>query len=174
MNKQQIKVLFLFIVIGLIIIGIVYFVVNRDSLSDDPYYSQYLIDLTNGNASDYIVNREYDSNEYVNVELSDQQMASIYLNDFYNMMFEDINEAYQLLDSSFVEENDITLDDFSSFASMILATPNALQITGYTTERNSSQNLVQYDIITANGIHYTFLEKGIMVYSVSYDSNITG
>lgn len=91
--------------------------------SRDIYNESYL------NGEDYIMTpKKYGVNEYSVINITEEQMAKIYLNDFENYLYYDINYAYQLLNEQYrnlkfgsIENfanyinsfNDITLDRYS-------------------------------------------------------------
>ncbi len=165
MNKKEIKILLaiIFIFLG---IGIIYYTKDYYTKKNEkeyvPYYLKRPEELNN------IEPKVYGANEYSIVNIENKALASIYLKDFYNLMKEDINKAYQLLEDDFREENYKTLESFQVFAQEVLTNENSLNIV--TKTFSSSQNIDTYDIITESGINYFFTAEAIMVYRVRFEN----
>lgn len=165
MNKHEWKFLVVLIII-FAIIGLFY--VGRKRYIDDheeEYVPKYLKDAQSGKEQ-LVKPKVYGVNEYSIVNMDEKEMASIYLQDFYNLMTTDVNQAYQLLEDDFRKENYPTIESFQIFVNQVISDTNSLNIATKTV--SSSQNTYVYDIITKSGINYFFTAEGVMVYRVRF------
>lgn len=165
MNKQEWKFLVV-LIISFAIIGLVY--VGREKYikkNEEEYVPEYLRDAQSGKEQ-LVKPKVYGVNEYSIVNMDEKKMASIYLQDFYNLMVTDVNQAYKLLEDDFRKKNYPTMESFQIFVKQVLSDTNSLNIATKTV--SSSQNTYVYDIITKSGINYFFTAEGVMVYRVRF------
>lgn len=165
MNRKEWKILIVIILIFASIGGIYLGRNYHKKKNEEEYVPDY---LKNAGKEDKIPPKVYGVNEYSIVNIENKDMAYIYLRDFYNLMLQDINAAYELLEDDFRKEKYPTLESFQNFANTQLENYNTLKIVTKTV--SSSQNTYIYDIITESGINYFFKAKGVMVYNVRFEN----
>ena len=109
-NKMLILLVSVFVTF-LLIYFIREFIASRDT-----YTESYL------DGQDYVMNpKTYGVNEYSPMNISDEQMATIYLNDFVSYLYSDINYAYQLLNVEYRNKKFGSLEKYKESISMMLS-----------------------------------------------------
>lgn len=88
------KILSLLVLVSVLIISF-YFI--REFIGSKEIYTESYLD-----GEEYIMNpKTYDVNEYSPVQITNEQIANIYLNDYKKYLFNNINYAYELLDEQY-------------------------------------------------------------------------
>ncbi|MBR6690833.1 MAG: hypothetical protein IKL65_05825 [Bacilli bacterium] len=153
--KKHKYTLLLFLVF--IVIMSAYFL--REYLASKSIYNESYLD-----GEDYIMTpKTYGVNEYSVINISDEQMASIYFNDFNSHLNTDINYAYKLLNVDYRNLKFGTVDNFINYI-------NSLNYNNMTIDRysiNSDRDI--YTIYTKDGNKYIFKISSVMEYEVYLD-----
>jgi len=141
----------------LVFLGLLSFYFIRGYIASKTTYIESYLD-----GKDYIMApKTYGVNEYSPINITDEQMANIYLNDFKYVMYNDINGAYNLLNQ---EYRDIKFGNITNFINYVNSLGN-ITIDRYSV---SSGNSV-YTIYTTDGKTYIFKVKSVMEYEVYLD-----
>ena len=105
---KKYKVIVLLVAVLLIFI-LAYFI--REYIASKDIYTESYLD-----GEEYIMNpKTYGVNEYSPMNVTDEQMASIYLNDFKNNLYNDINYAYELLNEEYRNLKFGSVDNFVNY-----------------------------------------------------------
>lgn len=147
----------LMILVLLFIFLISFYFIREYIASKDVYNESYL------NGEDYVmVPKSYGVNEYSVTNITDEQMALIYLNDFKSYLYSNINYAYQLLNEDYRTLKFGTVDNFLNY---IKSTNLNSNIDRYSI--NDTKDV--YTIYTENNMKYIFKAKSVMEYEVYLD-----
>lgn len=152
LNKKEIFIATI-VVILIILIYIIYFVVNNK-------------EARNGyNSPDDIITapKKYDVNEYYSLSISNEQMASIYLNDFLFIARTNPDEAYLLLDEEYRNKK---FGDVNNF--ILYVNNNYLKNISV---NEYAFNFNKYYIYDDFGNTFVFVIKSVMEYKVYLDEN---
>ncbi len=147
MNKKTLKLILIFVII-LAGVGILCFALLH--LKKDKEYN-YL--------------RKYDANEYIPTYVTYEDLAKIYLNDYFYYMRFDQKKAYDLLDKKYKEKK---FGSFNEFSNYIKDLRNSnLKMKRYV--KYTKNKYVIYKIYDRNGNVFIFKTNGIMQYKVYLD-----
>lgn len=146
----------LFILAILIIVLVLFYFIREYIASREIYTESYL------NGEEYIMNpKKYGVNEYSPINITEEQLASIYLNDFKNQIFNDVNYAYDLLNLEYRNTKFNSIDDFIAYA-------NSLNYKEMVMERYSiDKNTIS--VYMKDGQKYIFKIISVMEYEVYLD-----
>jgi len=145
------------ILIVFFILLLSFYLIREFLASREIYNESYL------NGEDYIMNSKvYGVNEYSIVNITQEQMANIYLNDFKNNMYNDVNYAYQLLNEEYRNMKFGNIDNFISYV-------NSLNGNNITIDRYSIDSSNIITVYTENDIKYIFKIISVMEYEVYLD-----
>ena len=107
--------------------------------------------------------KTYGVNQYSPVNITDEQMADIYLNDFKYNLFNDINSAYLSLNE---EYRNIKFGSFENFVNYV----NGLKFSNIILDRYSvSGDKKIFRIYTEDNQKYIFKVNSVMEYEVYLD-----
>ena len=146
------------IIIILLIIGIViatFFVLQGKN------------DNTKKKDEDIVYIKNYKVNEYIPVYISDEDMASIYLNDYINNITYDINVAYKSLNSDYKNKKFPNIDDFKEYLSKL--DYSKMRAKKYAVvQRNGFDYYFVYDL---SDQEYIFKTDGVLQYELYLDQD---
>lgn len=156
--KNNKKTIFYCILILLFVLGIYYF----NELSK------------RNNSEGILENRDkeivrYDANQYVPVYMTDEDMVKKYLIDFKNLMLNDVEEAYDTLNSEYRNLKYNSIDEFIQYVN----TSKSLSLYTLNVKKYSIKNINGYkyfDIYGTDGNRYIIKEISIMNYEVFLDN----
>lgn len=153
--KKHKKTFLLVLVFALLLL---FFVLREFMASRDKYTESYL------DGKDYVMNpKKYGVNEYSLVNITDEQMANIYLNDFKYNLYYDINNAYQLLNKEYRDLKFGSIDNFINYV-------NGINYENMIIDRYSiSSDNVTFTIYTKGNEKYIFKINSVMEYEVYLD-----
>lgn len=105
--------------------------------------------------------KHYEVNEYSSISISDQNMCKKYLNNYLNILSNDLNQAYNLLDE---EYRNTKFGNFENFR-------NYINSKKYTFGEVASYSVVgnKYYIYDENNNQFIFSTDGVMTYKVYLD-----
>ena len=151
---KKYKVLFVLAILIIVII-LIYFI-REYKASKEIYTESYL------NGEEYIMNpKKYGVNEYSVVNITDEQLASIYLNDFKNQMFNDVNYAFNLLNVEYRNIKFNSIDDFIVYVNNLNYKDMIME--SYSIDKNT------ISVYMKNGQEYIFKVISVMEYEVYLD-----
>ena len=105
--------------------------------------------------------KKYESNEYYNLNITDQELCTIYLNDFISILSTDISKAYDMLDSDY---RNTRFSDYNSFVNYINTIYSSISsVNTYKVEKD------RYYVYDKNGNVFIFVTNGVMNYKVYLD-----
>lgn len=146
-----------------VIIPIVLFVIVLAlylSKSGDSYTSSELI----------LKNREV--NEVVDIYVSEDDIPSYYLADYFDLLSNDFDEAYNRLDDYYKNASNIkNIKDFENYYKNNIFTLDYLSNTVSSYYIKYKNNYKYFFITDSSGHHYIFKEKSIMNYTIFLDKN---
>lgn len=148
------------LVIFFIILLLLYFL--RDFIASKNIYTEsYLRD------EEYIMSpKTYNVNEYSMVNISDEQMAGIYLLDFRYILYNDITSAYNLLDEAYRNKKFGSVENFQNYINSINFSN---VVSKYYVQR--SGDYVVYGVYDTNSNLFIFKTDGVMQYTVYFDED---
>ena len=122
--------------------------------------------LINSNGIDEydMIYKKYDINEYSVINISDEQLANIYLNNFKYYLFNDIESAYNLLDEEYRNIKFGSIDSFREYV-------NNSKYSDYTIEEYSvatDKRFIEVHILNDKKI--IFKINGVLDYKVYLDN----
>ncbi|MBQ2946909.1 MAG: hypothetical protein IJE04_03565 [Bacilli bacterium] len=145
------------LVLVFVILLVAYFI--REFIASRDIYNESYLD-----GDDYIMTKKiYGVNEYSVINISDEQMANIYINDFKNYLYTDINYAYQLLNEEYRNLKFGSIDSFKNYINSIDS--NDMDIDRYSI--NGDRNV--FTIYTKDNKKYIFKTMSVMEYEVYLD-----
>lgn len=148
----------IFICIGLILITfIIYlFVINKEEV------------LNESNTENYNYLKNYSSNEYVPVYVTEEDMAKKYLNDYKNNILTDIEEAYNSLNKEYREKRFGNLEKYKEYINdFISLSTYSMEVDKYSISSIGGDKV--FNIYDKSGNQYIIREKSIMNYEVYLD-----
>lgn len=148
----------IFVCIGLILITfIIYlFVINKEDI------------INESSTEDYNYLKNYSSNEYVPVYVTEEDMAKKYLNDYKNNMLTDVEEAYNSLNKEYREKRFGSLDKYEEYISNFISLSTySMEVDKYSISSIGGDKV--FNIYDKSGNQYIIREKSIMNYEVYLD-----
>jgi len=153
MNDYRKGPYIVFIVILLMfLIGIIIYVIYDNNINKNTFSSPL---------GDYEMHdKVYGVNEYSNVIVSKQQMASIYLANYLYILRTDLKKAYSMIDDDYIEDNNFDYQTFINFVSRIDFSNTTVS------EFSSFENT--YHVVDKAGNEFEFITDGVMTYTVKF------
>lgn len=147
-----------FILVLVFVLLLSFYLIREFIASRTIYTESYL------NGEEYIMNpKTYGVNEYSPVNITDEQMANIYLNDFKYNLFNDINYAYQLLNTNYRNAKFGSVNNFVSYI-------NRLNYNNMVIDRYSISDDNKFiTVYTKDNNKYIFKIISVMEYEVYLD-----
>ena len=127
------------------------------------YRSKKTLVPTN-NYINYTMNpKTYDVNEYNLVNITDKQLAAIYLNDYRNYLKNNIDQAYELLNEEYRSKKFNNIEEFKTYI-------NTININNMSVEKyNISDDKKIIDVYISDNDRFIFKIKNILEYEVYLD-----
>lgn len=127
------------------------------------YRSKKTLVPTN-NYINYTMNpKTYDVNEYNLVNITDRQLAAIYLNDYRNYLKNNIDQAYELLNEEYRSKKFNNIEEFKTYI-------NTININNMSVEKyNISDDKKIIDVYISDNDRFIFKIKSILEYEVYLD-----
>ena len=127
------------------------------------YRSKKTLVPTN-NYINYTMNpKTYDVNEYNLVNITDRQLAAIYLNDYRNYLKNNIDQAYELLNEEYRSKKFNNIEEFKTYI-------NTININNMSVEKyNISDDKKIIDVFISDNDRFIFKIKNILEYEVYLD-----
>lgn len=127
------------------------------------YRSKKTLVPTN-NYINYTMNpKTYDVNEYNLVNITDIQLAAIYLNDYRNYLKNNIDQAYELLNEEYRSKKFNNIEEFKTYI-------NTININNMSVEKyNISDDKKIIDVYISDNDRFIFKIKSILEYEVYLD-----
>ena len=151
----------LLIIALLIIIGISIYYYVRDYRAGKTVYYDSIV-------SGYVyepIPRVYEINEYITINVTDEDAAKLYYNNYMNLMRFDIKTAYLKLDEEYRSNKFPTLDSFKEY--VVKNNLGSAKLAKYTT--TTIDQKFSYILIDAKENMYVFITDGVMQYTVMFD-----
>ena len=147
----------IFVCIGLLLVT---FIIYLFTINDK--------DILNETIEDYTYLKNYSSNEYVPVYVTEEDMVKKYLNDYKNNMLSDIEEAYNSLNKEYREKRFGSLDKYKEYVNnFITLSTYSMEVDKYSVSSMSGDKV--FNIYDKSGNQYIIREKSIMNYEVYLD-----
>lgn len=107
--------------------------------------------------------KTYDVNEYNLVNITDRQLAAIYLNDYRNYLKNNIDQAYELLNEEYRSKKFNNIEEFKTYI-------NTININNMSVEKyNISDDKKIIDVYISDNDRFIFKIKNILEYEVYLD-----
>lgn len=152
-----------FLVLGIIVLVFLSAYFYREyRASKEIYYESYL------DGKEYImIPKTYGINEYSPINVPDEQMAKIYLNDYINNMYFDIESAYNLIDEEYRNKRFGNVSEYINYV-------NTLTYSSYKVKKYHVDSKGKYKIFwiyDENDNLFIFKTEGVMQYKVYLDDS---
>ena len=107
--------------------------------------------------------KTYGVNEYNLVNITDRQLATIYLNDYRNYLKNNIDQAYELLNEEYRSKKFNNIEEFKTYI-------NTININNMSVEKyNISDDKKIIDVYISDNDRFIFKIKNILEYEVYLD-----
>jgi len=147
----------IFICIGLLLVT---FIIYLFTINDK--------DILNDTIEDYTYLKNYSSNEYVPVYVTEEDMIKKYLNDYKNNMLNDVEVAYNSLNKEYRDKRFGSLDKYKEYVNnSISISTYSMEVDKYSVSSMSGDKV--FNIYDKSGNQYIIREKSIMNYEVYLD-----
>ena len=147
----------IFVCVGLLLVT---FIIYLFTINDK--------DILNETTEDYTYLKNYNSNEYVPVYVTEEDMAKKYLNDYKNNILNDVEEAYNSLNKEYREKRFGSLDKYKEYVNnFITLSTYSMEVDKYSISSMSGDKV--FNIYDKSGNQYIIREKSIMNYEVYLD-----
>lgn len=150
--------LYVIVVSSLVILGIICYILNQASKDKNITY------VESGENISFL--KKYEVNQFVPVYMTDEQMTTIYYNDYIQKMLYNREEAYNLLDKSFKKRYYPTFSDYNEYVESLLNKSPEFYLNTVTLDKNKKKT---YYALDSNNYLYTFNVTAVMVYTVRFD-----
>lgn len=151
-NKKSYIWLVILVILGLLVFyGIKIYRSKKTLVPTDDYIN-------------YTMNpKKYGVNEYNLVNITDRQLAAIYLNDYRNYLKNNIDQAYELLNEEYRSKKFNNIEEFKTYV-------NTININNMSVEKyNISDDKKIIDVYISNNDRFIFKIKNILEYEVYLD-----
>ena len=118
-----------------------------------------------GDKDEYKEVEQYEANQVSPVYITEDQMANIYLNDFYSLITTNIDKAYEKLNKEYREKKFGSITSFKNYVNSL----GNVAIKSFATK--NSNGYEYFYIYDTNNRLYIFRTKGVMQYEVFLDEN---
>lgn len=112
--------------------------------------------------------KHYEENEYIPVNITYDQMARIYLQDYVYKLIYDIDGAYDLLDDAYKLSKFPTIETFKDYVSSMMS-EKTREMTVVKYSVTDKVDYRYFDVYDTNDNLFIFKETGVMQYSVYFD-----
>lgn len=153
-KKYKIYIIFIALIVFIGIIGlIIYF--NKEKMIAYVQESEEISFL-----------KDYQVNQFVPVYVTDEQMVSIYYNDYINKMLYDRQKAYDLLHKNLKKKYFKSYNDYDNYVNEITNSSSNFAIKSFSIEPSRYETL--YKVVDENNDIYVFHVIAVMQYSVEF------
>lgn len=153
LKNKKVIVICLFLII---LVFVIYLISTNDN------------DIKESNTEDYQYLKRYNSNEYVPVYFTEEDVVKKYLNEYKNNMLYDVEEAYNSLNKEYREIKFKNLDGYKKYISDFISTfTYSMEVEKYAISYVNSNKL--FNIYDNSGNQYIFKEISIMNYEIYLD-----
>lgn len=152
------------------------------NIIDDDFIILVFHDLSSNSYSIYPVNSDnyekvinnirkinIENNNYNNIisteEFTDVQICKLYFSDYYDKIFNDRNEAYNLLSDDMKKK----FNSYEEFNTYIKDNISKISSSSKLCKMDEYKDSRSYSVIDSNDNSYTFTEKGVMNYKVYFN-----
>lgn len=153
LKKNKFLILFAIILIGVTIYLLYFF------KKEEEY------EFLNG---EDITLKHYEENEYIPVNITYDQMARIYLQDYVYKLIYNREDAYNTLDSKYRNAKFPTFDEFNQYVDTIMSVKlREMKVEKFAITEKS--DFKYYDVYDSADNLFIFKETGVMQYTVFFD-----
>lgn len=152
------------IIIFVILIGISFYIVYFYSKEKDYVYE----------SGEDISLKHYEENEYIPVNISYDQIARIYLQDYVYKLLYNREAAYNSLDLEYRKAKFATLEDFNEYVDSFLYSKSLRDAKVEKYAVSDRPNFRDFDVYDAGDNLFIFRETGVMQYTVFFDRYTVG
>ena len=122
------------------------------------------------NTDNYVYLKNYKSNEYVPLYITESDVVKKYLNEFRNNMLYDVEEAYNSLNREYRVKRFETLDGYKEYLNKVISSSTfSMEVDKYSVSYINGYKI--FNIYDKNGRQYIIKEISIMNYEVYLDQN---
>lgn len=124
--------------------------------------------LEESNTEDYKYLKNYSSNEFIPVYITEEDMAKKYLNEYKNDMLYNVEDAYNSLNEAYREKRFGSLEKYKEYVNGIMSLSLiSLTVDKYSVSNRGTNKI--FNIYDESGYQYIFKEISIMNYEVYLD-----
>lgn len=124
--------------------------------------------LEKGNSENYVYLKNYESNQYIPINIKEEDIAKKYLNDYKNNILTDVEEAYNSLNKEYREKRFGNLEKYKEYINdFISLSTYSMEVDKYSISSVGGDKV--FNIYDKSGNQYIIREKSIMNYEVYLD-----
>lgn len=154
--KNNKKVIFICVIL-IILTMVIYFIIShgdKENIKSNLEDNSYL--------------KKYNSNEYIPVYITEEDIIKKYLNEFKNNMLYDIEEAYNSLNKEYREKRFSNLEGYKEYLNKVISLSTySMSIEKYSVDRINGYKV--FNVYDDSGYQYIIKEISIMNYEVYLD-----
>lgn len=155
LKKNKFLIIIFIIIVG-IVIYLLYFYKDE---KEESYYRQHV------NFS----LKHYAENEYIPVNISYDQIARIYLQDYVHKLLYDRESAYYLINEEYRNAKFTSLDDFNEYVDEFMQGKKMQEMIVKKYSIMDKNSYKDYDVYDSADNLFIFRETGVMQYTVFFD-----
>ena len=154
-KKNKFLIIFFLILVG-ISVYLLYFINNKDV----DYFERNINEI-----------KRYQENEYIPVNITYDQIARIYLQDYVYKLLYNREEAFNLLDEEYRKTKFKSYDDFDKYVKEFLYSKKLIEMSVKKYSITDNINYKDFDVYDSGENLFIFRETGVMQYTVFLDRN---
>ena len=148
--------------------GIIIFVILVLILIALLIFEKYADEENKSYSNDELSLKRYDVNEYIPVNITYDQMARIYLQEYVKKLLYNREEAFNLLDAEYRKKRFSNFEVFNDYVDSLMSEKTKqMTVVKYSVQDKTNYRI--FDIYDANDNLFIVKEEGVLQYKVYFD-----